>query len=406
MVTPPHLVVAFALATAAALGLLVAWGQLAALWLHLRGPRARPSGRPAISILKPLCGLDDRLAGNLLSFADLPYPNYEVLLGLRHENDPAYPLAWMAMRRWPHRFRIVLQRGAPGLNPKVNQLITLAAHARHDILVISDSNTRVGPDYLDEIAAHLQDPSVGLVTHPIVGDGETESDGRLGAVADNLHLTGVITPGVVAAKLFAHKDYVIGKSMAMRRADLEALGGFESVSNVLAEDFVLGRAVADVLGKRVALGRAIVRCVSVRKALTSFTRRYARWNVMQHQCAGLAAYVGLLLENPTLLAAAAAVMEPGMPTLALALGCAASRSATDALAGRLLRGRGFRPRDLLVGAVKDLLSGAEWLYGLFSHSIEWRSNRLVVSAGSRLRLSSKQPGAWAKFRLARAVASR
>ena len=85
--------------------------------------------------------------------------------------------------------------------------------------------------------------------------------------------------------------------MAMRTADLRALGGFDSVKNVLAEDFVLGRAVVERLGKRVVLGRAVVQCVSVRRALAGFAQRYARWNVMQHQCAGLMAYIGLLLEN-------------------------------------------------------------------------------------------------------------
>ena len=310
----------------------------------------------------------------------------------------------MAARRWPHRFRVVLQQGEPGLNPKVNQLCTLARHARHDIIVVSDSNTRVPPGYLDDIAAHLEDPSIGLVTHALAGDGETETDARLGAVADNLHLTGVITPGVVAAKLLADKDYVIGKSMALRRADLRALGGFDWVKDVLAEDFVIGRAVADRLGKRVALGRSIVRCVSVRRPLGAFTHRYARWNVMQHQCTGLPAYFALLLENPTLLATAAAVLDPGAATIALLAGCAASRMATDALAGRLLRGRSFRPGALLIGAVKDLLSGAAWAYGLVSRSIEWRSNRLIVLSGSRLRI--KQPTGWAKARLARAVVSR
>jgi len=397
-------VASFVLGGAATVGLLVAWSQLAALWRHLRRPVRAPGRRAPISILKPLCGLDDRLAGNLISFAELPYPDYEVILGVRSAKDPAYPLAWMAARRWPHRFRVVLQQGEPGLNPKVNQLCTLARQARHDIIVVSDSNVRVAPDYLDDIAAHLEDPSVGLVTHALAGDGEAESDARLGAVADNLHLTGVITPAVIAAKLFADKDYVIGKSMALRRADLRALGGFDSVKDVLAEDYVMGRAVADRLGKRVALGRSIVRCVSVRRPLGGFTNRYARWNVMQHQCAGLAAYLGLLLENPTLLATAAAVLDPGPATIALLAGCAANRMATDALAARLLRGRSFRTRALLLGAVKDLLSGAAWTYGLVSRSIEWRSNRLVVLPGSRLRI--KQSPGLIKARLARAVVSR
>ena len=125
---------------------------------------------------------------------------------------------------------------------------------------------------------------------------------------------------------------------------------------------------------------------------------------MQHQCAGLPAYCSLLLENPTLLAAIAAVVQPGAATLGLLLGCVSSRMATDALASRLLRERAFHPRVLLAGALKDLLSGAAWVYGLFSRSIEWRSNRLIVLPGSRLMI--KQPGGWVKARLARASAAR
>ena len=366
-------------------GLLLTWFQLAALWTHLRAPRLSPTRHPPISILKPLCGLDDQLAANLRSFAELAYPDYEVVLGVCNQADAAYAIACDTVRRWPRRFRIAVQEGAPGLNPKVNQLMTLARRARHDILVISDSNARVELGYLDEIAASFEDPSVGLVTHPLAGDGEDERGARLGAVADNLHLTGVITPSIVAAKLLCGKDYVVGKSMAMRRADIDALGGFASVKDVLAEDFVLGRAVVERLQKRVVLARSPVTCVSVRRRLGGFVRRYARWNVMQRQCAGVPAYVALLLENPALLALLAAAIAPSAATVGLACAAGASRMATDALAGRLLRGRGFSPRALLLGSVKDLLCAGAWIYGLVSRSIEWRSHRLTVLRGSRLR---------------------
>ena len=103
------------------------------------------------------------------------------MLGVCHRADPAYAIACNTVRRWPRRFRIAVQEGAPGLNPKVNQLVTLARRARHNILVISDSNARVEPDYLDEIAANFEDPSVGLVTHPLAGDGEDERGARLRA---------------------------------------------------------------------------------------------------------------------------------------------------------------------------------------------------------------------------------
>jgi ceramide glucosyltransferase len=387
---PSSVVVASALAAAAAVGIVLTWCQLAALWRHLRGACPSATRHPPISILKPLCGLDDQLAANLRTFADLAYPDYEVVLGVCSQADPAYAVACATVRRWPRRFRIAVQDGAPGLNPKVNQLMTLARRARHDILVISDSNARVERGYLDEIAAHLDDPSVGLVTHPIAGTGEADPGARLGAVADSLHLSGVITPSIVAAKLLCGKDYVVGKSMAMRRADVDALGGFASVKDVLAEDFVLGRAIVDRLGKRVVLARSPVTCVSVTRRLAGFVRRYARWNVMQRQCAGLPAYVALLLENPVMLAALAAVVAPGAATLGLACAAGASRMATDALASRLLRRRWFSPRALLLGGVKDLLCACAWAYGLASRTIEWRSHRLTVLRGSRLRVNTAQ----------------
>lgn len=370
------------------MAIVLTWCQLAALWRHLRAARPTPTRHPPISILKPLCGLDDHLAANLRSFAALTYPSYEVVLGVCSQADPAYQIACDTVRRWPRRFRIAVQDGAPGLNPKVNQLMTLARRARHDILVISDSNARVEPDYLEEIAASFEDPSVGLVTHPLVGDGEQGRGTCLGAIADNLHLTGVITPSIVAAKVLCGKDYVVGKSMAMRRADVAALGGFASVKDVLAEDFVLGRAVVERLRKRVVLAHSPVRCVSTRRRLGGFVRRYARWNVMQRQCAGLPAYVALLLENPVVLALLAAV-DRTPTTVALACAAGASRMATDALAGRLLRGRTFSARALLLGGVKDLLCAGAWVYGLVSRTIEWRSHRLTVLRGSRLRVQAK-----------------
>src|SRR5262249_49307485 len=170
--------------------------QHLALRRHLRQPPPRPQRCPGISILKPLCGVDDELFANLSAFADLDYPSYEVVLGVKDAEDPAYPLACRVRDLWPHRYRLVLQRGAPGFNPKVNQLITLAAAAHHDILVVSDSNVRVAANYLSEIAGHLEDPEVGLVTHPIAGAGERD----VGARMDNLDLSSSIGPSAVAAQ--------------------------------------------------------------------------------------------------------------------------------------------------------------------------------------------------------------
>src|SRR5262249_10520354 len=218
---------------------------LFALRAHLRPAAPVAAIRPGISVLKPLCGVDDDLLANLELFAHLDYPQYEVLLGVKDVRDPAYPVARWAEQLWPAVMRVVVQRGEPGLNPKVNQLITLSDFARYDIFVVSDSNIRVSRNYLSEIAAHFEEPRVGLVTHPLAGAGEQ----RLGALLDNLYLTTYIGPGVVAAKRLLGKDFVVSKSMALRREDLRALGGFEAVKDVLAEDYVTGRLVVGELGK-------------------------------------------------------------------------------------------------------------------------------------------------------------
>lgn len=374
--------IACGLFLAAAIGLAALVAQVVSLRRHLCGVPLVPSHQPGVSILKPLCGVDDGLEESLAGFAALDYASYEVLLGVRSRRDPAWRLACDAARRWPDRFRVLVQRGEPGLNPKVNQLITLARAARHDLLVVSDSNVRVDREYLREIAAHLEDEGVGLVTHAVVGVGED----RLGSLLDHLHLAGSIAPGVVAAKRIAGRDIVVGKSMALRRRDLDALGGFEAVKDVLAEDYVLGLMVGDVLGKRVAIGCRPIENVSARRTVSDFVSRYRRWAVLQRQAVGPVAYCGQLLLNPVLLGAAALLAERTLAALAGFAATCALKTGLDAASARALRPGGFRVAQLAAVPLKDLVFGAAWAYGLVRSDVEWRGNRLHVGRGTRIAL--------------------
>jgi ceramide glucosyltransferase len=366
----------------AAVGLVAVGAQTALVRGHL-ACRERVLGRgalPGMSVLKPLCGLDDGLEENLASFAALDYPAFEIVLGVASPRDPAWAVALAATRRWPGRFRAVVQRGEPGLNPKVNQLVTLAREARHDVLVVSDSNVRVEPGYLAEIAALLDDPAVGLVTHAIAGVGERS----LGSLFDHLHLAGSISPGVVAAQRLGGHDIVVGKSMAFRRADLASMGGFEAVKDVLAEDYVMGRSVSAVLGKRVAVARHPIQNVSERRTVSAFASRYKRWSVLQRQCAGLLPYAALALLNPVLLAALGFAVAPsGTAALFLAATCVA-KAALDGAAARALRPGGFHVLQLALVPVKDLVFGAMWAVGLVRSTVAWRGTRIRVGPGSRI----------------------
>jgi ceramide glucosyltransferase len=374
-----------ALLAPAAVALLVHVAQHLALRLHCAPARRtarepEPLERPGISILKPLCGIDDQLEENLTAFAWLDYRDYEVLLGVPSTSDPAWGVALAAVRRWPHRFRAVVQSGAPGLNPKVNQLIGLARAARHDLLVVSDSNVRVDAAYLTEIADAFRDPEVGLVTHPVAGVGER----RLGSLFDNLHLAGAVAPGMVASKRLAGQDIVVGKSMALRRADLAALGGFEAVKDVLAEDYVIGRWITRRLGKRVVLARTPVVNVNEQRGVADFYGRYARWSVMQRKAVGLPVYVSQVMLNPILLGFAGLGARPSAPALLAVLALCVAKASIDGASGRRLRGAGFFPSDLLLVPIKDLIFAAAWLHGLLRDDVVWRGRRLRVRRGTRL----------------------
>lgn len=368
------------LLAASTLGVVVLLLQLVALRRHLHEAPPMPRHFPGISVLKPLCGVDDDLEANLTGFATLAYPNYEVLFGVESTRDAAYPLACRMAARFPERVRVVVQRSAPGLNPKVNQLITLEKEARHDLLLVSDSNIRAVDGYLEETAARFEDPLVGLVSHPVIGAGER----RIGALFDNVHMTAHVTVGVIAAKRIAGQDIVVGKSMALRRADLESLGGFESLKDVLAEDYVSGRRVPAELGKRVELARTPVFNVSRRRTVKQFLDRFGRWHVMHRFSVGPAVYVAELLLNPILLALFAWAVSPSRANAAtFALICAVV-ALLDASFIRQLRREGIGFSGLLSLPFKHLLIGVAWMQGLLRNTVEWRGHPLRVLPGTRL----------------------
>jgi len=372
-------VIAAALLVLTSAALILAAVQAFALHRHLRSAAPEPRATPLISILKPLCGVDDDLWRNLRSFARLDYPGYEILLGVKDKSDLAYPVALDAAARWPWLVRVVVQRGVPGLNPKVNQLITLASAARGEILVVSDSNVRVRRDYLRGIAAGFDDPQVGLVTHLVAGAGERSA----GALLDNLYLCGAIAPGIVSAKRIAGKDVVVGKSMALRARDLRALGGFERLKDVLAEDFLCGRMIARELGKKVAVAVTPVLNVSRQQCVGAFFLRYLRWSVMQRKAVGNAAYTAQIILNPTVMAFAAFVASPGRWTVAALLATGVVRALLHEAGARALRGRGFSLR-CFAAPVSDLAVGCAWAAGFFRNEVSWRGNRLAVLEGTRL----------------------
>ncbi|MFH1130162.1 MAG: glycosyltransferase, partial [Pseudomonadota bacterium] len=193
--------------------------SVVALYLVTRSSRRRLfSGKEVlpVTVLKPLCGADDELESNLETFFHQDYPDYELLFGVEGNSDPAIGVVRLLKQRYPNvRCSLVIHDGRCGLNPKISNLRSMIATRTHDVVVISDSNIAVAPEYLSEMVGQLQDKNVGLVTNLFCGVGER----TLGATLENLHLNGPVAGSIAGSQLNGH-TVAVGKSMMFRRSVL------------------------------------------------------------------------------------------------------------------------------------------------------------------------------------------
>jgi ceramide glucosyltransferase len=376
---------------------LIALGSLVLTWACHRSahrtlvtPRAHADDCPPISILRPLCGLDDQLYQNLVSLAEQRYPELEIILGFADPADPARSVAQRLKAEYPHlRIQIVCDSRCRGYNPKVSNLENMLPAARHEHLLVSDSNVVLEPDFLSRVMSEMQKPDTGLVVNLIVGVGER----TLGAALENLHLNTYVLSTMCGARAILRHTCAIGKSMLFTRTALGRAGGFAGVRNVLAEDYILGQRF-EAAGYRVGLSNELVRTVNAQRGLRQFWSRQVRWAQMRRHLR-LDAYLVELLMNP-------------LVWLGLSVMCAASvlRSRPELMLGMSavcllvflhkawqdlqLAAEVNRPLSLTRGfalvVTRDTLMLAVWFVALFKRTLDWRGNRLVIGAGSELSL--------------------
>ncbi len=347
-----------------------------------RMPAERPAGsrRSAcnqpefVSILKPVCGLDDELEENLLSFTSLRGMRYEVIVSAEEWEDPALEVVRKVMRAHPFApFRIVVDAGSRSgvVNRKVERLVAAARVASGDVLFISDSNVRVGPDDLARTLAAFDDPRVGCVSNLFTGAGARS----LGATIESLHLLSFVAPGAVLAAS-ANTPCVVGKSMAITRRVHDAIGGFERFRRVLAEDQAIGVAVREA-GYGVALSPVVVRNVVVDRSVSRAVDRQVRWNKIRYSFSH-ALYGAELILNPLPFAIAVTFVSPAIPILVLI-----ARYLHLALLNRALRA-GLTWRQLALTPMLDALMLYSWFVPFFSNKVTWRGYRARIGRGTEM----------------------
>jgi ceramide glucosyltransferase len=333
---------------------------------------------PRLSILKPLAGADDELRANLASFAGIDYRGYELLLGVASTEDPAYLVARTFVEAFPAvAARIVVTGGVEARNPKVAQLIALEREATGEILVISDSNVRVDPQYLGRIVLLLLEPHVGLVSNLFVGSGERS----FGAALENLQLTAHVAPAVLAAKVLGY-PVSVGKSMAMWRRRLWLVGGFERVASVLAEDHLLGREFAR-MGFEVRVCTTPVENRNVVCSVARMLDRHTRWAKVRRAVEPTFFLIEPFL-SPAIVAAFALLAFPSPMALGGWVVALATQMAFAAMTMRLLRGDHACFRWAFLEIARTHIAMTCWILAWTTRRVSWRGHLLELGRGSRI----------------------
>src|SRR5262245_5193068 len=282
----------------------VALGLLFALLMAMsqRGaiqapPPPPPAEWPAVSILKPLKGVDADLKENLRSIFQLDYPDFEVILGTEEPDDPALALAQRVAAEFPHvRSLVVTGATAIGFNPTVNNLANLLPRASHPLVLISDSNVRVPADYLRDLVAHRTRAGGGLVWSLFRG-----VNGRgIGGMLESLQLNVNVMGGVSALMRLLKIPCCVGKSMLIHRDDLEFIGGLRFLGQFLAEDQICAEELARS-GRPVTVTGHLIDNVLGRRSFKDFAGRHLRWARLRRRV-NFPGFLGEALLNPTFIA--------------------------------------------------------------------------------------------------------
>lgn len=370
-----------------ALFLVPAWAYLVgtaiAVVRFARCPLPVGSEKPPASLLKPLYGTEPGLYENLRSFVEQDYPSPQIVLGANDARDGALPVAEALIRDMPTA-DITLVVGAPirGSNLKVANLENMLPAARHDILVISDSDMRVDRRYLEAITVSLHDLSTGLVTclYEGVSTGGTWSE--LGALHINF---GFLPSALVAAALGINRG-CYGATIALRRDTLRRIGGFVAVRDELADDQRIGASVR-ALGLAVVLSRYLVQARVSEPSFSALWRHELRW-ARTVRTISPAGFVGSVLTHAVAIAAlGVAGTGFGLTASIFLVISLLLRWATAAVIAGALR---LRSAKLWLLPVRDALSFAVFVASFFGRRVFWRGQLFQVEPSGRMSVDGDQ----------------
>jgi ceramide glucosyltransferase len=329
---------------------------------------------PPLSILKPIYGLDRETYQNYASFCVQDYPDYEILFCVSDERDPAIPVIAELARNFPGRkIKLIVGSEPLGVSDKVNKLCRMVREATYEIVVVSDSDVRVEPQYLRAIAAPFRDPKIGAVTCLYRG----LTDGSLAANLEAIGNSTDFTAGVLMAWMLGDVNFTLGATMATTKTRLAEIGGFESLVDHFSDDYELGNRIA-ARGHRVELSTFPVSIVYPHQTLGHAFRHQLRWN-LSIRYSRSAGHLGLIFTQGLPLALLAAVFAPSAAwAVSLVLGYLVLRGASAWIIGVAgVRDALLRQKMELL-PLRDAFAFVVWVASFFPQRIHWRGQEFYV----------------------------
>jgi ceramide glucosyltransferase len=342
-----------------------------------------PAQQEPISILKPIKGSEADLSENLESFFRIEYPRFEILLSIANPEDSAVQEVNALIAKYPRvRARLLLGEVVVGANPKVNNLMKSYSQARHDWILISDSNTRVKPDYLKKLSVYMGN-DVGVVTAVVRGTEPSSPGGYLEAA----FLNTFYARWMILARSFG-QNVVVGKSMLFRRSAAARFGGIPQLARYLAEDYMAGQAM-QMLGLKVLIQDQPIAQPLSYYTYRNFWSRHLRWGRIRKAQAP-----GPFWFEPFLSTLAASVLG-GFAFAQILSGLEWYQWTLIHLGVfaffdmQVLRAVGEKVslRYLLAWLTRECLAIPQWIHIASGHTVDWRGRKLRIERGGTVHLT-------------------
>jgi ceramide glucosyltransferase len=345
------------------------------------------AGWPPVTVLKPVHGIEKNQRENLRSTCLQDYPDFQVVFSVQELDDPAIPILYEIQREFGcERVTVAIENRRSGTNGKINNMVGGLLHARHHILVISDSDVKLRPDYLKAIVAPLADPEVGCVcTLYKAACARTWYE-----KTELLTLNADFMTSVVFAHVSGASKFCLGASAALRRSTLDDIGGLEALADYLVEDYEMGRRIWKS-GKKIAVVPYIVDTMVDLKSPSQWWSHQVYWD-QNTRSARPAAFFYTVTIRSIPFALLYAVLQ-GLTLSSLEI-CGAAILLRLATAGLILR-CGFGDREglnsLWLLPFRDVASLVSWLLAFTKRTTVWRGTQFVLTRDGRLLAREAKP---------------